>query len=57
MGGYEPFGFSEEGVKLVVSSGTGGSFNFSSTIFGRGGGGGSGRSSSSLRPTTFMGAS
>ena len=52
VGGYEPFGFSEEGVKSVVSSGTGGSFDFSSIIFG--GGRGGGRSSSGLRPATFM---
>ena len=53
MGRYEPFGLSKGGVKPVVSSGTGGSVDFSSTIFG--GGGGGGRSSSGLRPTTCMG--
>ena len=51
-GGYEPFGFSEEGVKPVVSNGAGSSFDVSSEIFG--GGGGGGRSSSGLWPTTFM---
>jgi len=38
--GCEPFGVSEEDVKTVVSSGTGGSADFSSMIFGGGGGGG-----------------
>ena len=52
VGGYEPFEFSEEGAKSVVSSGTGGSLDFSSTIFG--GGRGGGRSSYGLRPATFM---
>lgn len=51
--GHKPFKFSEEGVKPVVSSSTGGSCDFSSTIFG--GGGGGGRSLSGLRPATFMG--
>lgn len=53
MGGYEPFGLSREGIKPVVSSGAGGSFDSSSTIFG--GGGGGGRSSFGLRPTKCMG--
>jgi len=48
----EPFGFSEEGVNPMVSSGTGGRVDFSSMIFG--GGGGGGRSASGLRTATFM---
>ena len=48
----EPFGFSEGGIKPAVSSSTGGSLDFSSTIFG--GGGGGGRSSFGLRTATFM---
>ena len=52
MGGHEPFGFSEESVKSAVSSGTGGSLDFSSKIFG--GGRGGGRSSSGVKPATFM---
>jgi hypothetical protein len=51
-GEYEPFGFSAEGIKPMVSKGGGSGPDFSSTIFG--GGGGSGRSSCEFLPAASM---